>query len=108
MSIQRETPNIKGFGPTDFRVLNDSPEPIKKRVIVIPFLESMPMKAVIFWGRLKTVFATMAKMKKRINQGVFILDSFCLKKKVVAIDIGIIQRARVSFTVVAISSDLAP
>ena len=102
------TPNTKGFAPTDCRTLRESPEPIKKRVRVIPFLESMTMNEVRFWGRLKRVLATMARMKKRMNHGIFTLASFCLKKKVVAIDTGIIQRARVNFTMVATSRALCP
>ena len=82
------TPNSKGFAPTVLMVLSDSPEPIKKRVTVIPFLESATMKDVNSLGRLKTVLTTMAKMKKKINHGIFIFDSFCLKKKLVAIDKG--------------------
>ena len=108
MNIHKVTPSSNGFTPTVFRVLRDSPEPIKNSVTVIPLFESMVMNDVKPSGRLKTVFTIMAKIKKKINQGIFIFDSFCLKKKVVAMDIGIIQSARVSFTIVATSNALCP
>ena len=108
INTQSVTPNTKGFAPTVFRVLIDSPDPIKNSVTVIPFFESITMKDVNSFGRFKTVFTTMAKMKKKINHGIFIFESFCLKKKVVAIDKGIIHSARVSFTMVATSNALCP
>lgn len=108
INIHNETPNINGFAPTDLSVVSDSPEPIRNSVTVIPLFESKTMKEVRLWGRLKRVFATIANIKKRMNQGIFIFDSFCLKKKVVAIERGIIQSARVSFTIVATSKALCP
>ena len=108
ITIHRVTPKISGFAPTVFKVLIDNPEPIKNSVTVIPLLESMVMNEVKPMGRLKTVFTIMARMKKKINQGIFTFDSFCLKKKGVTIDKGIIQSARVSFTIVATSNALCP
>ena len=102
------TPKINGFVPTDLKTFRDRPEPIKNRVTVIPFFESMTMNEVIFSGKLKIVLETMAKIKKKINHGIFTLASFCLKKKVVAIDTGIIQSARVNFTIVATSRAFCP
>ena len=102
------TPRTKGRIPTDFRIFIDRPEPIKNNVIVIPVLDSATMAEVIFVGMFRKVLATIAKMKKKINHGIFTLASFCLKKNVVAIDKGIIQSARVSFTIVATSSALSP
>lgn len=49
----------------------------------------------------------MANTKKRINQGIDTLFDFSLKIKVVTNANGIIQRARVSFTIVATSRAFA-
>ena len=108
INTQSVTPNTKGRTPTDFITLIDKPEPIKNSVIVIPILDSDTIEEVMFVGMFRKVLATIAKMKKRINHGIFTLASFCLKKNVVAIDNGIIQRERVSFTMVATSSALSP
>ena len=50
----------------------------------------------------------MANTKKRINQGIDTLFDFSLKIKVVTNANGIIQRARVSFTIVATSRAFCP
>ena len=102
------TPKTNGRKPTDFRTFIDRPEPIKYSVIVIPTLDRETIDDVNLLGKLKIVLATIANMKKRMNQGIFTFASFCLKKKVVATDNGIIHSARVNFTMVATSSALCP
>ena len=102
------TPKTKGRVPTDFKTFSDKPEPIKNSVIVIPILDNETIDEVKLLGKLKMVLVIIANIKKRMNQGIFTFASFCLKKKVVAIDNGIIHSARVSFTMVATSNALCP
>ncbi|MFA6360228.1 MAG: hypothetical protein WCX14_05910, partial [Dysgonamonadaceae bacterium] len=60
INIHNVTPNTNGRIPTDFNTFNDKPEPIKKSVMVIPFLERKTRNEVIFSGKLKIVLATIA------------------------------------------------
>ena len=40
IKIHSVTPKTRGRIPTDFNILSDNPDPIKKSVIVIPILDN--------------------------------------------------------------------
>lgn len=77
IDTHKTIPKNKGRIPTDFSTLSDRPEPIKNSVIVIPFFESATIKEVMASGSSKIVLATIAKIKKRMNQGIFLFKKEC-------------------------------
>ena len=108
IKIHRKTSCTIGRKPTCLITCRDKPAPIRKRVTVKPFLANQTIDDETASGIGRKVLAIIAKIKKKINQGILILAPFWLKINMVAIVTGMIHNARVSFTIVAISSAFSP
>ena len=95
--------------PTDLRTSKEREAPIKNMVIV-NVLRAIPLMAAPNCGTpfSKYVFAIIARIKKKINQGILIFCPLLLNIKEVANAIGMIQRARVNLIVVATFSASSP
>ena len=98
--------------PTAFNTSREREAPIKNKVIVSVFLARLLIPSPIIIpvsDEFNTyVLNTIARIKKKINQGMLIFAPFCLKINMVAIVTGIIHKARVNLTIVAISSACSP
>ena len=101
MIIHNDIPRANGLIPVFLMLCTDIPQPIRKRVALMACLEHVTMPDETAAGMSSQVLASIARMKSRMNHGMEIFFPFFLKIKVVAMAIGIIQSARVSFTVVA-------
>lgn len=101
MIIHSDIPRANGLIPVFLMLCTDIPQPIRKRVALRACLEQVTMPDETAAGMSSQVLASIARMKNRMNHGMEIFFPFFLKIKVVAMAIGIIQSARVSFTVVA-------
>ena len=92
--------------PTAFNTSREREAPIKNRVIVNVFLAKLLIPSPIIIPvseELSTyVLNTIARMKKKINQGILIFCPLLLKTKEVINARGIIHKARVNLIVVAI------
>ena len=76
MTTHNKTPWIKGLTPTDLRTSKEREAPIKNMVIV-NVLRAIPLMAAPNCGTpfSKYVFAIIARIKKKINQGILIFPA---------------------------------
>ena len=112
MTTHRSMPWISGLMPTAFNTSREREAPIKKRVMVSVLransLMDAPITAPVSVVSSTYVLKIMARMKKKINQGMLMRCPLLLKIKEVKSAIGIIQSARVSLIVVAIRRASSP
>ena len=98
--------------PTAFNTSREREAPIKNKVIVSVFLARLLIPSPIIIpdsDEFNTyVLNTIARIKKKINQGILIFCPLLLNIKEVANAIGMIQRARVNLIVVATFSASSP
>ena len=94
-------PKSMGFHPADLILSRESPAPIRKRVSTSIDLEMLVIERVIRSGIVKKLFNRIATTNRKINHGIFRLLFSPLNRKTESSEIGIIQSALASFTVVA-------
>ena len=101
-------PRANGLIPTLLMLCKEIPHPMRKRVALRACFEQATIPDDSAEGMSRKVFASMARMKISMNHGMLIFFPFFRKMNVVAIAIGIIHSARVSFTVVAMLRASSP
>ena len=100
MTIQRATPRMSGRTPTALSFGTVSPAPIRKRVSVSPRRAAKTMRSKMSNGFGAQVLTAAATKKRTMNQGIVTFAARRCTAKAVPSARGMIQSARVSFTVV--------